>query len=106
MYVRVNVRQDEVFTRHGNDILSQTTIPYSVFALGGKVDIQTIDGAVSLKIPSNTKSGTKFKLRGKGVPFLRGYGRGDHLVTVYPEVPNKISREQKKILQELQKTGL
>ncbi|MFZ6015144.1 MAG: molecular chaperone DnaJ [Patescibacteria group bacterium] len=106
LYVRVRVKSDPLFTRDDHNILSTVNIPFTIMALGGKVDIQTVDGPVSLKIPSGTAAKSVFKLRGKGVPYMSGYGRGDHMVTVMPDVPQKLSREQKKILEELQNTGL
>lgn len=106
LYVRVRVSKDTLFERAGNDLLSTVQAPFSIMALGGSIDIETIDGSVNLKIPDGTTAGTVFKLRNKGVPYANGKSRGDHLVTVMPNVPSKLTREQKKILDELGKTGL
>jgi len=106
LFVRVKVKPHTEFTRHNHDILSTKSVPYSILTLGGAIDVNTVDGPVSLKIPSGTSAGTVFKLRGKGIPFMHGYGRGDHLITVIPDVPKKLSKEQKKLLEELQKEGL
>ncbi len=106
LYVRVRVAKDPVFERAGNDILSAVQVPFSVMALGGSIDIETIDGPVDLKIPAATTAGTIFKLRGKGIPYTNGKSRGDHLVTALPYVPAKLTREQKKLLEELNKSGL
>ena len=106
LYIRVKVKSDSRFIRQGHNIQSTAYIPFSVMSLGGKVDVETVDGPVVLKIPSGSESGSVFKLKGKGVPYLSGYGRGDHLVTILPEVPKKLSREQKKILEDLQNEGL
>lgn len=106
LYVRVKVKSHPVFTRDDHNILSTIYVPFTILALGGKVDVQTVDGSVVLKIPSGTVAKTVFKLRGKGVPYMSGYGRGDHMVTVMPDVPQKLTREQKKILEQLQDEGM
>ncbi|MBU2566908.1 molecular chaperone DnaJ [Patescibacteria group bacterium] len=106
LYIRVKVKSDSNFIRQDHNIISTSYIPFSIMALGGKVDVETVDGPVVLKIPSGSESGSVFKLKGKGVPYLSGYGRGDHLVTVLPDVPKKLSREQKKILEDLQNNEL
>ncbi len=106
LYVRIRVAAHPTFNREGNDILSTVRIPFSIMALGGSVDIETVDGQGSLKIPDGTASGEVFKLKNKGVPYGNGHSRGDHLVTIVPEVPNKLTREQKKKLEELGELGL
>lgn len=106
LYVRIRVASHPTFNREGNNILSIEHIPFSIMSLGGSVDIETVDGQGSLKIPSGTASGEVFKLRDKGVPYGNGHSRGDHLVTVVPDVPTKLTREQKKILEELGGLGL
>lgn len=104
LYVRVVVAKHPIFRREDRDIRSSVDVPFTIMTIGGSVEIETVDGDVTLKIPSGTKAGTVFKLKGKGVPH--GHGRGDHLVTVMPEIPEKLSKEQKKLLEELGKTGL
>lgn len=74
--------------------------------LGGNVDVETVDGPVTLKIPEGTQTGTIFKLRGKGVPFLRSHGRGDHYVTVQAKVKTKLSREERSLLEKIRDAGL
>lgn len=106
LFVRITVKRHTTFTREGNDILSSIDIPYTTLVLGGSVDIDTVEGKGSLKIPSGTKPGTVFKLRGKGIPFLRSYGRGDHLVTVQPIVKGSLSREQRSLIERLRDAGL
>jgi len=106
LYVRVRVKSDPLFTRDDHNVLSTINVPFSIMALGGKVDVETVDGPVVLKIPSGTTAKSTFKLRGKGVPYMSGYGRGDHMVTIMPDVPQKLSREQKKLLEDLQDMGL
>lgn len=106
LFVHVRVSKHASFERHGNDIVITAYVPMSAFLLGGNVDIETMEGMVELKVPSGTQSGTLFKLRGKGFPYLHGHGRGDQLVTLYPDIPRKITREQKRLLEELKNLGL
>jgi len=106
LFVRIRVRSHPTFSREGNDVLSTVHVPYSMLALGGSADIETVDGPGSLKIPDGTQPGTVFKLRGKGIPFLRSRGRGDHLVTVQPIVEKKLSREQRDAVERLRNQGL
>ncbi|MFH2232648.1 MAG: DnaJ C-terminal domain-containing protein, partial [Patescibacteria group bacterium] len=106
LFLRIRVKQHPIFTREVNDILSTVEVPYSMLSLGGKIDVETVDGQGSLKIPSSTKPGTVFKLRGKGIPFMRSLGRGDHLITVQTKVEKNLSREQKKMIEQLRDSGL
>ena len=102
LYVTVRVRPDPRFERDGDDILSQVEISFTQAALGGKIEIDTVDGKINLKIPEGTQSGKIFKLSGKGVPRLQGRGRGDYLVHVIVKTPTKLSRRQKELLKELE----
>lgn len=106
LFVRIRVKAHSTFSREGQNVLSTAEIPYSTLQLGGEVMIDTVDGPGSLKIPEATTSGTVFKLHAKGFPYLRGHGRGDHLVTIQAKVEKKITHEQKNALEELKKTGL
>lgn len=106
LYVRFRVASDPTFTREGNDVMSTVEAPFSTLALGGSISVETVEGKESLSIPSGTRPGTVFRLRGKGVPFLRSRGRGDHHVTVIPAVPKNLTREQKKALEDLKREGL
>lgn len=106
LYVRFRVSSDPTFTREGNDVISTVETPFSTLALGGSISVETVEGHESLSIPSGTRPGTVFRLRGKGVPFLRSRGRGDHHVTVQPIVPKQLTREQKELLEKLGKEGL
>jgi molecular chaperone DnaJ len=101
LYLQVRINKDQRFVRDGYDIRSNVFISFKQAVLGDKIGVDTVDGQVSLKIPEGTQSGTIFKLKGKGVPRLRGHGRGDHLVTAAIKTPAKITRRQKDILEEL-----
>lgn len=104
-YVTIDVTSDPVFRRDGDDILVEEVIPFTLAALGGTVQVPTIDGDLKLRIRSGTQPGTMIRLRGKGVPHLRGRGRGDQYVRIAVKVPEKLTSAQKKILQELEQKG-
>jgi molecular chaperone DnaJ len=106
LYIRVRVKHHPTFSREGSDVVSTMRIPYSTLVLGGNIDVETVDGAGNLAIPEGTEPGTVFKIRGKGFPFVRSSGRGDHLLTVQPIVGKKLSKEQRKALEELKTAGL
>ncbi|MDD4995669.1 MAG: molecular chaperone DnaJ [Patescibacteria group bacterium] len=101
LYVHVRVRPDARFKRDGLNIISHEHISFTLAALGGSTDIETIEGRVSLKIPAGTQGGQIFKLNDKGIPALHGGGRGDQLVEVLVKVPKHLSREQKKLIEQL-----
>lgn len=103
LYVRLRVRPEPSFNRQGHDLLTEKLISFTTAALGGEVEVPTIDGRVKLKIPAGTPSGKKFILRGQGVTKLRGKGRGDQIVTVNVAVPTRLSKKQKKLLEELER---
>lgn len=102
LYLEVKIQPSKIFVREGYDILSKSFISFPMAVLGGKIEVQTIDGAVDLKIPSGTQSGTLLKLKGKGVQKLHGRGQGDHLVEVLVKTPEKVNRKAKKLLEELE----
>ncbi|MDD5749600.1 MAG: molecular chaperone DnaJ [Patescibacteria group bacterium] len=100
LYIRVNVMEEEGFVREGDDFLSEYEIPFTLAALGGQIKVKTIDGEVKLKIPAGTPSGKKFILRGQGLGRLKARGRGDQVVTVQVAVPTKLTKKQKKLLED------
>jgi len=85
----------ELFERHDNDLFCEIPIKFTLAALGGKIEVPTLFGKGSLKIPPGTQSGTTFRLRDQGVPALRGGRKGDLLIRVQIEVPTKLNGEQK-----------
>lgn len=101
LYVRVHVRSEQGYERDGFDIFTNVVISYPQAVLGDKVEIDTLEGKKKLVIPEGTLSGQKFKLKGLGVPKLQRSGRGDQYVTVIIDVPKKVSRKAKKLLEEL-----
>ena len=93
--------ENEIFERHGFDILLDLPVTFSQLTLGDKVEIPTIDGKAALKIPAGTHSHKIFRLNGKGIPRLHGHGRGDQLVRLIAWTPQKVSGEEKKIFEDL-----
>ncbi|MCS6845308.1 MAG: molecular chaperone DnaJ [Caldilineales bacterium] len=105
LYVAINVQPHEIFQRRDNDILMELPINIAQAALGAEVEVPTLDGTARLTIPPGTQSGRTFRLKGKGVPFLRQRDRrGDQIVTVRVVVPTKLTPRQRKLLQELGET--
>lgn len=105
LYVTVRVRSDKRFERAGRDILTQATVSMPAAALGTEVEVETVDGPVTLKVPAGTQSGKVFKLSGRGVPVVGRSTRGDHLVTLLVETPTKLSGRQKELLEQFLKEG-
>jgi len=101
LYVNIVVELDNRFDRVGDDLHMQREISFSQAALGGSISVDTLDGEVKLKIPSGTQPGQVIRLRDKGVTHLQGSGRGDILVGIRVQVPQKLSKKQKKILEDL-----
>ncbi|MGC4105921.1 MAG: molecular chaperone DnaJ [Thermomicrobiales bacterium] len=101
LYVKVRVEPHKFFERHGKQIHSQVGINVAQAALGDEVAIDTLDGEVVFKIPSGTQSGQQFRLRGKGVPDLRGGDRGDQIVTIQVVVPKKLTEQQRELFESL-----
>lgn len=101
LFIRVKVRPHPSLRRDGTSILSESPISFYQAALGSKIDVETVDGQVELKIPAGTQSGKIFRLRDKGVPELSSRRRGDHLVTVRVITPTKLSRKEKDLFAKL-----
>ena len=101
LYVQITIKPHNHFKRHGYDLLSEEKISFSQAALGDKIKVSTLEGEVSLKIPAGTQSGQVFKLKGKGIKRLQGFGSGDQFVTIKLETPTHLSHKQKKLFKEL-----
>ncbi len=101
LYLRIKVLPDLRFRRDGFDIRIKKEISFTQAALGDKIDIETLEGTVKLKIPEGTQSGKIFRIRGKGIPHLQSRGRGDQLVEVIVKTPTNLSRKQRELLKEL-----
>ncbi len=100
LYIVLSVKEHELFERQGDDLFCEIPIKFTLATLGGTIEVPTLFGKASLKIPVATQSGTTFRLRDKGMPSLRGGRQGDQLVRVHVEVPQSLTSEQRKILEE------
>ena len=101
LYVYISVKEDEIFKRKGNNIFINIPISFTEAALGAKIVVPTLEGNEDFNIPEGTQTGTQFKLKGKGVPSVRGLGRGDLYFTVDVMIPTKLSDKQRELLIEL-----
>jgi molecular chaperone DnaJ len=99
--VLIQEQEHPAFKRLGDDIVHETLLSFTQAALGDEITVPTLDGKIDLKIPPGTQSGKIFKLKGKGIPRLHGYGRGDELIRVLVWVPTRLTSEEKKLLKEL-----
>ncbi len=102
LYVVIRVKPHTVFRRREDDLFCEIPVPFEVLALGGNIEVPTIDGFAKLKIAAGTETGKVYRLRNKGMPNVEGYGRGDLHVQIMTEVPVKLSSKQKKALSEFQ----
>jgi molecular chaperone DnaJ len=100
LYVILHVKQHEIFEREGDDLACEVPVSFVQAALGAEVEVPTLAGKASIRIPSGTQPGTVFRLKGKGVKNLQGYGSGDLLVRVALEVPSHLTGAQKAKLEE------
>jgi len=100
LYVVFHVRDHEFFERNGDDIYCEMPLTFAQAALGDEIEVPTLHGKVKLKIPAGTQTGVKFRLRGKGVPNVRGYGQGDQHVVVRVVTPTNLTEKQKELLKE------
>ena len=101
LLITVEVRRHEIFERDGSSILLTMPISITQAALGAELEVPTLDGKVKYDLPEGTQTGAVFRLRGKGVPYLRGNGRGDQFVTVEVQTPKGLNAEQKALLRQL-----
>ena len=101
LYVLIHIQEHEFFKREDYDVLCEVPISFSQAALGTEIEVPTLGGRVSMKIPEGTQAGQKMKLRNKGITKLGGYGFGDQIITIHVETPSKLSKEQKEIFQKL-----
>jgi molecular chaperone DnaJ len=102
LYVEVNVREHPIFTRDGTHLYCEVPISFVVAALGGDLEVPTLDGRVTLKVPAETQTGKLFRLRGKGVTPVRGGSQGDLLCKVIVETPVYLTDKQKDLLRQFQ----
>jgi molecular chaperone DnaJ len=101
LHVTVRVEPHPLFTRQGADVMCTVPVSFPQATLGAQLEIPTLEGKVKMKLPAGTPSGRVFRLRGKGIDAFGGAGKGDQLVTVVVEVPEKVTRKQRRLLEEL-----
>ncbi len=104
LYVVVHVRAHAFFRREGDDLLCEVPVTYPTLTLGGQIEAPTLTNPTTIQIPKGTQPDTRFRLRGKGMPNVGGRGHGDLYVGVKAAIPRKLSREQKSLLEQLDKT--
>ena len=105
LYVVTRVEPSKVYERRGDDLVVNVPVSYPTAALGGTVEVPTPEGAVSLKVPSGTEDGKLLRIKGRGAPRLKGSGKGDVLARIKLEVPKRISKKQRELLEQLQKAN-
>ena len=98
----ISVREDERFRREGQNLITEIELPFYKAAIGETINVPTIDGDVKVKIPSGTQPDTIIRLKDKGVPSLRGSGRGNQFIRIKVTIPKNLTRNQKKILEEFE----
>ncbi|HTW88445.1 MAG TPA: molecular chaperone DnaJ [Candidatus Binataceae bacterium] len=105
LYVVIHVREHELFARQGNDVVVEVPVSFPQAALGGEIEVPTLDGKVKIKVQAGTQSGKVMRLKGRGFPDLHGYGRGDELVKILVETPRRLSAQQRELLEEFAKAS-
>jgi len=105
LYVFIYVEPHEFFERNDDDLYCRVQISFVQAALGGTVEVPTLNGNEKLKIPRGTQSGKTFRLKGKGIPHLRGFGRGDQIIETVVAIPTNLTRKQEELLREFARLG-
>lgn len=107
LFVHVVIKKHPVFERRGDDLFVKTDIGFAQAALGDEIEIKTLEGTnILLQVPAGTESGKILRISNKGVPHFGSFGRGSMYVELNVRTPKKLTREQKKLLEELRKNGL
>lgn len=103
LYVFIHVEEHEFFKRSGDDIICRVPISFVQAALGATIEVPTLQDKEKIKIPKGTQTGKTFRLKGKGVPHVRGYGRGDQIIEIFVRTPVNLSKKEEDILREFEK---
>jgi curved DNA-binding protein len=106
LYVNVNVTKHPLFTRDGSDIYIDQEIKFTQASLGTTIEVPTLNGIKKVKIPAGTSGNTKLRLKGEGMPHLKGRGHGDAYVRIVVKVPKKLTSKQRELVEDLAKEGL
>ena len=104
LYVALDVQPHAYFVREGNDILLELPLNIAQATLGAELEVPTVDGTERLRVPPGTQNGATFRIGKKGVPFLRGNGRGDQIVVTRVMVPTRLNDQQRRLFQELERS--
>ena len=104
LYVMVSVKPHEYFTREGDNVIYELPVNFAQAALGVEVEVPTLHGASKLKIPAGSQTGKVFRLKDKGIPHLHGSGRGDQMVVLRVVTPESLTKEQRRLFEELSKS--
>jgi molecular chaperone DnaJ len=104
LYVVVQVQEHDFFRRDGVNLFCEIPVNFTTLALGGEIRVPTLDGVERVNVPESTQTGTTLRLRGKGMPEVSGRGRGDLFATVQVQTPKKLTKEQRHLLEQLQKS--
>jgi molecular chaperone DnaJ len=105
LIVVTRVASSDTYERRGDDLIVQVPVSFATAALGGKVDVQTPEGTVTLKIPAGSEDGKLLRIKGRGAPRLNGSGKGDVLARVRIQVPKRVNKKEKELLEQLQELG-
>lgn len=105
LYVYIFVKPHKLFVREGNEVICEVPISFVQASLGDEIEVPTLDGKVKFRIPEGTQNGSIFRLKEKGIPFLRGHGRGDQHVKVKVVTPQKLTEKQRQLLLEFAQLG-
>jgi len=103
LYIVIHVKQHKIFERHENDIYVKIPVLFTTAALGGSIEVPTLNGKANLKIPAGTQSNAVFRMRHQGIPDLHSHAVGDENIEVVVQVPEKLSKKQKQLLQDFEK---
>jgi molecular chaperone DnaJ len=103
LYVFLHVEDHDFFVRSGDDIICRVPITFVQAAMGATIEVTTLEEKEKLKITKGTQNGKLFRLKGKGIPHIRGYGRGDQIVEVYVQIPTDLNKKQEELLKEFEK---
>jgi molecular chaperone DnaJ len=103
LYVFLHVEDHEVFSRSGDDVICRIPISFVQASLGAIIEVPSLEGKENLKIPKGTQSGNTFRLKGKGIPHLRGNGRGDQIIEIFVQTPTNLNKKQEALLKDFDK---
>ena len=103
LYVFLQVEDHEFFVRSEDDIVCRVPISFVQASLGATIEVPTLKETEKIKIPRGTQTGQIFRLKGKGIPHLQGYGRGDQIIEVFVKIPTELTRKQEDLLREFEK---